>query len=94
MAKTPDTLPGRQREDYRHVFFDARRAYTSHRRHRTTNPIGRFIRELNWKFKGVGIFPSEASWGPATCLVWRNLETNGHTPTTRQPPKTLLARNF
>ncbi len=58
------------------------------RRLRTTSPIERFIRELNRKFKGVGSFPSNASWERATYLVWRNLKTNGYAPTTRQSPKT------
>ena len=36
---------------------------------KTTNPIERFIRELDGKFERVGIFPSAASWERATYRV-------------------------
>ena len=51
---------------------------------KTTNPIERFIRELDRKFERVGIFPSSASWERCTWAVWTELKTNGYAPT--QPP--------
>ena len=63
------------------------------RRLKTSDPIERFIRQLNRKFKAVGIFPSEASWERATYLAWRDLKTNGYAPTLCQSHQILLTRN-
>ncbi|MCK4375305.1 MAG: transposase [Candidatus Brocadiae bacterium] len=56
---------------------------------KTTNPIERFIRELNKKSRRVGIFPSARSWERARYLAWRKLETQGYAPTR---PKSAPAR--
>jgi len=57
---------------------------------KTTNPIERFIRELNKKFRKVGIFPSARSWERATYLVWRKLITAGYAPTRRPITKNVF----
>lgn len=64
-----------------------------HSRLKTTNPIERFIRELNKKFRKVGIWPSPQSWERATYLVWRKLKTDGYAPTTLKTPKLPFTPN-
>jgi len=51
------------------------------RRLKTSNPIERFIRELNRKFKRIGVFPSPRSWERMTYLVYRQLLERGYRPT-------------
>ena len=63
------------------------------RRLRTTNPIERFIRELNRKYAKVGVFPSARSWERATFLVWEALKSSGYAPTRRKTPLTLFTHN-
>jgi len=53
------------------------------RRLKTTNPIERFIRELNKKTHKVGTYPSAWSWERMTYLVWEKLRTHGYAPTRR-----------
>ncbi len=53
------------------------------RRLKTTNPIERFIRELNKKTHKVGTYPSARSWDRITYLVWEKLRTHGYAPTRR-----------
>ena len=60
---------------------------------RTTNPVERFIRELNRKSKQVGVYPSAQSWERHTYLVWKNLQTTGYAPTVRQAQQTLFTQN-
>ena len=45
---------------------------------KTSNPIERFIKELNRKIKEVGVFPSDRSWERMTYLTWRYLESGGY----------------
>ena len=51
------------------------------RRVKTSNPIERFIRELDRKFERVGVFPSIRSWERMTYLVYRQLLERGYRPT-------------
>jgi len=51
------------------------------RRLKTSNPIERFIRELDRKFERVGVFPSARSWERTTYLVYRQLLQRGYAPT-------------
>lgn len=60
---------------------------------KTTNPIERFIRELNKKYRKVGIFPSAKSWERATYGVWRKLQTDGYAPTARQSASSPFTPN-
>lgn len=57
------------------------------RRVKTSNPIERFIRELDRKFERVGVFPSARSWERMTYLVYRQLLERGYRPT--QPKSTF-----
>ena len=57
------------------------------RRLKTSNPIERFIRELDRKFERVGVFPSARSWERTTYLVYRQLLEHGYRPT--QPKSTF-----
>jgi putative transposase len=50
------------------------------RRLKTSNPIERFIRELERKFERVGVFPSPGSWERLTYLVYRQLAHRGYAP--------------
>ncbi len=50
------------------------------RRLKTTNPIERFILELDRKFERVGVFPSPRSWERLTYLVYRQLAHLGYAP--------------
>lgn len=54
------------------------------RRLKTSNPIERFIRELDRKFERVGVFPSVRSWERMTYLVYRQLLESGYRPTQPQ----------
>ena len=54
------------------------------RRVKTTNPLERFIAELDRKFERVGVFPSERSWERATYIVYCELVERGYAPLTRQ----------
>ncbi len=45
---------------------------------KTSNPIERFIKELNRKIKEVGVFPSDRSWDRITFLTWHYLKTGGY----------------
>jgi len=47
---------------------------------KTSNPIERFIRELDRKFELVGVFPSIKSWERITYLVYRQLVAQGYRP--------------
>jgi len=58
------------------------------RRVKTTNPIERFIRELDRKFERVGVFPSALSWERATYIVYRQLLERGYRPTRPQTTST------
>lgn len=51
------------------------------RRVKTSNPIERFIRELDRKFERVGVFPSARSWERMTYVVYRQLLDGGYRPT-------------
>jgi len=51
------------------------------RRLKTSNPIERFIRELDRKFERIGVFPGAASWERTTYLVYRQLLERGYRPT-------------
>ena len=51
------------------------------RRLKTSNPIERFIRELDRKFERIGLFPSARSWERATYIVYRQLLEQGYRPT-------------
>lgn len=57
---------------------------------KTTNPLERFIRELNKKFKKVGIFPSSRSWERAAFVVWHKLKTGGYAPTKHKDTQTVF----
>ena len=59
------------------------------RRLKTSNPIERFIRELDRKFERVGVFPSARSWERTTYLVYRQLLEHGYRPT---QPKSNFTR--
>lgn len=61
---------------------------------KTTNPIERFIKELNKKFRKVGIFPSPRSWERAAYMVWRKLEAQGYAPTNRRSPQTVFTQTI
>ena len=50
------------------------------RRLKTTNPIERFIRELDRKFERIGVFPSAKSWERTTYLLYRQLLERGYRP--------------
>lgn len=45
---------------------------------KTTNPLERFIKELNRKIKEVGVFPSDHSWERITYLTWHYLKSGGY----------------
>jgi putative transposase len=60
---------------------------------KTTNPIERFIEELNRKIKNVGIFPSAASWERATYLSWQRLQDRGRDPTSPKDLQILFTHN-
>ena len=45
---------------------------------KTSNPIERFIKELNRKIKEVGVFPSNRSWDRMTYLTWHYLQSGGY----------------
>ena len=45
---------------------------------KTNNPVERFIREINRKFRQMGAFANEQSWERATYLVWRHLKLRGY----------------
>ena len=45
---------------------------------KTSNPMERFIKELNRKIKEVGVFPSDRSWDRLTYLTWHYLESGGY----------------
>jgi len=60
---------------------------------KTSNPIERFIRELDRKFERVGIFPSSASWERCAFSVWKHLKTDGYAPTQPRTPSTPFTRN-
>jgi len=55
------------------------------RRVKTTNPLERFIRELNRKFARIGVFPSPRSWERITFLVYRHLLEANYKPTQTHP---------
>jgi transposase-like protein len=61
------------------------------RRLKTSDPIERFIRELNRKFKEVGIFlfPGARSRERCTWLEWKKLEAAGYAPTRPPDPRDL-----
>ena len=61
------------------LFYESPR--TLRRRVKTSNPIERFIRELDRKFERVGVFPSPKSWERATYVVYRQLLERGYRPT-------------
>lgn len=48
------------------------------RRVKTTNPLERFIKELNRKIRQVGVFPSDRSWDRMTYLTWHYLQSGGY----------------
>lgn len=48
---------------------------------KTTNPLERFIRELDRKIERVEVFPSPKSWERCTYLCWKELKTGGYAPT-------------
>ena len=50
------------------------------RRLKTSNPVERFILELDRKFERVGVFPSPRSWERLTYLVYRQLAHRGYAP--------------
>lgn len=50
------------------------------RRLKTTNPLERFILELDRKFERVGVFPSPKSWERITYLAYRQLVARGYAP--------------
>jgi len=60
------------------------------RRVKTSNPIERFIRELDRKFERVGVFPGARSWERMTYLVYRQLLDRGYRPTRPYPTFTRL----
>lgn len=55
------------------------------RRLKTTNPLERFIRELNRKFRQVGIFANAQSWERLTYVLYRELVHRGYGPFRKQP---------
>jgi len=56
---------------------------------RTTNPLERFIKELNRKINQVGVFPSDRSWDRMTYLSWCYLQSGGYP----NPPQHHFTRN-
>jgi transposase-like protein len=50
------------------------------RRLKTSNPIERFILELDRKFERVGVFPNATSWDRITFIVYRQLVHRGYAP--------------
>ncbi len=79
--------------DFEHTLFYLNAPARWQARLKTTNPIERFIKELNKKYRKVGIFPSAKSWERATYLVWRKLQTGGYAPTTGQTVLTAFTPN-
>ena len=65
--------------DRRLLFYESPPALR--RRVKTSNPIERFIRELDRKFERIGVFPSAASWERTTYVVYRQLLERGYKPT-------------
>lgn len=65
-----------------------RSAWPERRRVKTSNPIERFIGELDKKFERVGVFPTARSWERATYLVYRQLLERGYRPTRTKRPFT------
>ena len=75
------------------TYLNARPSYGGWRsRLKTTDPLERFIRELNRKFHLVGVFPSSKSWERATYLLWLDIKTQGYAPTTLSTPKSLFTQ--
>ena len=70
------------------IFYESPR--TLRRRLKTSNPIERFIRELDRKFERIGVFPSPKSWERATYLVYRQLLQRGYRPL---QPKSTFTRH-
>ena len=64
------------------LFYESPRSLR--RRLKTSNPIERFIRELDRKFERVGVFPSVRTWERMTYLVYRQLLERGYRPTQPQ----------
>jgi transposase-like protein len=62
-----------------------RSPWPERRRLKTSNPIERFIGELDKKFERVGVFPSVRSWERITYLVYRQLLERGYRPTRTKP---------
>ena len=73
------------------------------RRVKTTNPLERFIKELNRKIKEVGVFPpstllrvvslsnhSDRSWDRMTYLIRQPADTTSKAEDTPTPPNTIL----
>ncbi len=60
---------------------------------KTTNPIERFIEELNRKIEQVGIFPSAQSLERTVYLVWRKLQRQGYGRVTPVKPPSLFTPN-
>lgn len=58
------------------------------RRVKTTNPIERFIKELNRKIIQIGVFPSAKSWERCTWLTWQRLQTDRYGRTKPSPSQT------
>lgn len=57
---------------------------------KTNDPIERLIKELNRKFKEVGIFPGPESWERCTWLVWKKLKAAGYAPTRDPDPRKVF----
>jgi putative transposase len=58
------------------------------RRLKTSNPIERFILELDRKFERIGAFPSSKSWDRTTFIVYRQLVHRGYAPIQHAVPFT------
>jgi len=84
-------------ESFRYEFEDTLtylRAPAAHQsRLKTTNPIERFIEELNRKIQQVGIFPSARSLERTLYLVWRKLQRQGYGRVRPHKPPTLFTPN-
>jgi transposase-like protein len=60
------------------LFYNASSALR--RRVKTTNPLERFILELDRKFERIGVFPHARSWERITFLAYRQLVARGYAP--------------
>ena len=59
---------------------------------KTTNPLERFIKELNRNFHLISVFPSPVSLERIAYLLWLSIKTQGYAPTCPSYPKPLFTQ--